>query len=101
MCLNFADDEHSLAYGEVVSCFRRLSEDIILNPYTTHYDCRCDDGYSRCFWYTLPKNMIINQKTTANFRFKDNSEARPYLGYAPKLTNKIDLIALTNTDIKV
>ena len=35
MKFNYANDKYSQAYGEIVSCFRILAKDNILQPYIT------------------------------------------------------------------
>ena len=56
MNCNYAIDKYSQAYGEIVSCFRLLAEDNILQPYITQKDFVTSKnypdanlGYNLCF----------------------------------------------------
>ena len=41
----YAFDEFSQAHGEIVSCFRQLAEDDLLQPYNTQKDFITSNGY--------------------------------------------------------
>ena len=43
---NYAIDKYSQAYGEIVSCFRRLAKDNILQPYITQKDFITSNNYA-------------------------------------------------------
>ena len=42
---NYAIDKYSQAYGDIVSCFRQLAKDHILQPYITQKDVITSNEY--------------------------------------------------------
>ena len=70
MICNCAIDKYSQAYGGIVSCFRHLAQDNILQPYITDKDFvtsnNCPDG-----------NLILNLYVFERRHHQDYSSVNP------------------------
>ena len=94
---NYGIDKYSQAYGEIVSCFRHLSKDNILQPYITQKDFVTSNEYLNdnpgyklyVFDSRHHQNFSSAQPIKVMFDFRPAVPAATNLiGYALLLTNK-------------
>ena len=95
---NYAIDKSSQAYGEIVSCFGNLAEDITLQPYITQKDFLASNNYPdgnpgykfNVFLILHHEDYSSAQPTKVRFDVRAAVPAAANLiGYALLLTNKL------------
>ena len=94
---NYAIDKYSQAYGEIVSCFRHLAKDNILQTYITQKDFVTSDNYPvgnpgyNLYVFDIRHHQDYNSAHSVKVRF-DFRPAVPaatsLIGYALLITNK-------------
>ena len=94
---DYAIDKYSQAYGEIVSCFRHLAKDNILQPYITQKDFVTTNNYPggnpgyNLYVFDIRHHQDYSSAQTIKVRF-DFRPAVPaainLIGYALLLTNK-------------
>ena len=93
----YAIDKNSQAYGEIVSCFRHLANDNILQPYITQKDFVTSNNYPDgnpgynlyVFYFRHHQDYSSDQPKKARFDFRLTVPAATNLiGYALLLTKK-------------
>ena len=94
---NYAIDKWSQAYGKIVSCFRHLAKDIIVQPYFTQKDFITSNNYPdgkpgynlSVFDFHHHQYYSSAQPIKVKFEFRPAAPAaKNLIGYALLLTNK-------------
>ena len=92
--LNHDADDYSQGYGQTQASFKALTNDGILQPYTSEDDYRSSNegnniGYNiHVFDIRYQKNFENAQQVKKEFKFSENIPAGIY-GYALVLTNRL------------
>ena len=95
---NYAFDKYSQAFGEIVSCFRHLARDNILQPYFSQKDFITSNNYRDAnpgyilfvFDFRHHQDYSSAQPVKARFDFRPAFPAATNLiGYALLLSNKL------------
>ena len=98
---NYATDKYSQAYGEIVSCFRHLAKDIILQPYFTQKDFVTANNYpdGNLGYYLYVFDIRHNQDYSSSQPIRVRFDFTPAVSTATNLIG--DALLLTIKKISI